>query len=512
VSAGLSAVRTKPNATADATRSTGECIASVMIARASPASMSRSTPRSSSATVSRRRARRAAYGLSAGVASTGTYAADFGVDEARAVGAEHVNFTKPVIGYMENFRGAPVGARVPNGYYERSTQQWVPDSDGRVVKVLSESDGIAALDVTGDGQPASAQTLTTLGIDDAELAKVAALYEPGQELWRVPTKHFSDWNYGPRIVGAALPAAAAWIKQTISDPCHATGSVIECENQTLGEDLALTGTGVGLHYRSDRVPGRSADRSTIDIPLTGASVPSGLLGVELRVDVAGRRFAWRATHAFAAEPNTSHRFVWDGKDAFGRTLQGAQRARISVGYVYATRYRSDAPSVDDTSRGFGVPPSGTAVEFSGLGGAGAAGTAWWQRPHITVWQPNDTTLGGFDARAAGLGGWTLTPHHQYDPVSRTLYRGDGSREAAQTVDRVINRFAGNGSSDPASTSGQQATQQSLHGPQGMAVGADGSVYIADFYNDVIRRVRPDGTITIAAGRQRPSFYQPRIQR
>ena len=45
-------------------------------------------------------------------------------------------------------------------------------------------------------------------------------------------------------------------------------------------------------------------------------------------------------------------------------------------------------------------------------------------------------------------------------------------------------------------------------PRGMDVGADGSVYIADFYNDVIRRVKPDGTMVIVAGRQRPRTTHP----
>ena len=142
--------------------------------------------------------------------------------------------------------------------------------------------------------------------------------------------------------------------------------------------------------------------------------------------------------------------------------------------------------------------------------AAAGHGEWWKRPHITVWKPNDTTIGGWDARAAGLGGWTLTPHHQYDPVSHVLYRGDGSRQATQTVDRVINAFAGNRVSGRARTRAvSRAPSRDCRTPSGMAVGADGSVYIADTANDVVRRVRPDGTMVIVAGRQRPSFYQPR---
>ena len=442
-----------------------------------------------------------------------TYAADFAIEEARAAGARHVHFSKPVIGYLENFRGAPVGARVPNGYYERSKGAWVPDSDGRVVKVLSETGAVAALDVAGTGQAASAATLGRLGIDDAELREVAALYEPGQELWRVPTRHFSDWNYGFTIVGAAQTPGSYMIKTPLDGPCTDSGSVIECESQTLGEDIALTGTGLGLHYRSDRMPGRVGEGRSIEIPLTDGEIPPGLVGVELEVEVAGRRFEWKEGRRFPAQPNMTHRFEWDGKDAFGRALQGAQRAKIRVGFVYEIVYRSDAVTDDDIRKGFGTPPEGARIfTFSttvggGPGGPGG-GVAVAERPKVTFWQQTDTTLGGWDARTAGLGGWTLSSHHQYDPVARKLYLGNGSRQSAQSLNRVIEPFAGTGSSNGGEPSGS-ATGQALFGAEGMDVGPDGSVYIADFYNDVIRRVRPDGDMEIVAGRKRPSFYQPR---
>ena len=47
------------------------------------------------------------------------------------------------------------------------------------------------------------------------------------------------------------------------DPTCQSGSVIECENQVLGENLGIAGTPFSLHYRSNRVPGyRAPSRST----------------------------------------------------------------------------------------------------------------------------------------------------------------------------------------------------------------------------------------------------------
>ena len=444
-----------------------------------------------------------------------TYAADFSVDEARAAGAEHVDFSKPVIGYLENFRHAPVGHRVPNGYYERETGQWVPDTDGRVVKVLSESGGVAALDVTGSGQAADAVALSALGIDEAELRKVADLYAPGQELWRVPIRHFSDWNFGFVLIGQVLKPADWLVDRLREHFCGTSGSVIECENQTLGEDVPVTGSGIELHYRSDRVPGRKQDRYAIDVPLIDDDVPTGLMGIDVQVEVAGRVFKHVGPDRLAPEPNQTYHFEWDGKDAFGRTLEGAQKAHIRVGYAYRIQYDSDPVSPEDQSKGFGVPPRGSAWSYFSIAvnpGGGSGGVAQAsqpaEQPTVTVWRDVDTTVGGFDARTAGLGGWTLSPHHQYDPVAKVLYRGDGTRQSSESVNREIERFAGFNNEAGQNGDGGPATSARLNGPGGMDVGPDGSVYVTEFYNDTVRRIWPDGTITRVAGIPREHFDQP----
>ncbi|MCI0634487.1 MAG: fibronectin type III domain-containing protein, partial [Actinobacteria bacterium] len=122
-------------------------------------------------------------------ASAYTYAVELSVDEAEALGAHTVTFSQPIAAYLENFLDLPVGEIVPSGYYDRRAGQWVPSSNGRAVRVVGESAGLALLDVTGDGIADSGATLTTLGITDVERAEVAALYDPGRSLWRVPVAH-----------------------------------------------------------------------------------------------------------------------------------------------------------------------------------------------------------------------------------------------------------------------------------------------------------------------------------
>jgi RHS repeat-associated protein len=45
-------------------------------------------------------------------------------------------------------------------------------------------------------------------------------------------------------------------EETIPDSCQASGSIIGCENQSLGEDIEVVGAPFALHYRSDRAAGR----------------------------------------------------------------------------------------------------------------------------------------------------------------------------------------------------------------------------------------------------------------
>src|SRR5205085_1162868 len=112
------------------------------------------------------------------------------------------------------------------------------------------------------------------------------------------------------------------------------GSVIECENQILGEDLSLAGTPFSLHYRSDRVIGYP--NNTVVIPVLDPSdpPPASLWGIEVMVDIAGQR--WRSA---VPRPYPSVvRYLWDGRDGDGRPVQGSMPAVVTVDYIYHSTY------------------------------------------------------------------------------------------------------------------------------------------------------------------------------
>ncbi|MFZ5531826.1 MAG: Ig-like domain-containing protein, partial [Pseudomonadota bacterium] len=409
-----------------------------------------------------------------------TYAVELSVDEAMAAGAKEVRFNQPVPVYVDNFLNFPVGGIVPVGYYDRDKAAWVPSDNGKVIKILAIANGSAQLDTDGDGAADDAAKLAALNITAAEQAQLATLYTAGKTLWRAPVTHFTpfDCNWPVKLPPDAIPPRQPEPGKDRSEdkPDCQGGSIIECQNQILGERLPVTGTPFSLNYRSDRVPGRKIS-STLEISLSGANIPGSVLGISLDISVAGRQFR----QTFARMPNQTYRFEWDGKDVYGRPLQGIQLAKVVISYRYAMDYVLPAFS----GRAFAV----ASAESRPIG---------W--PRVTGWllQEFYTTIVAPDARRQGLGGWGLDVHHVYSSVGQKLYLGDGGRRSAQSLSLMTDTVAGPGRSGFPGDGGP-ATAAGLYYPSGVAVDAQGNLYIADQFHHRIRQVTPDGLISTVAG-------------
>src|SRR5206468_1133825 len=96
-----------------------------------------------------------------------------------------------------------------------------------------------------------------------------------------------NFPYGPPPSAVPPNQPAPTTDNPKKDPCEGQGSVIEFQNQIMRQDIALVGTPIGLHYASDRVPGRKAAH-TLNIKMSGATVPPNVRGFELEVSVAGQ--------------------------------------------------------------------------------------------------------------------------------------------------------------------------------------------------------------------------------
>ncbi|BBO17806.1 conserved hypothetical protein [Candidatus Brocadia pituitae] len=217
------------------------------------------------------------------------------------------------------------------------------------------------------------------------------------------------------------------------------------------------------------MPGRKTAYS-LNIPLSGTSIPASLKSIELEVTVAGRIF----TESFAPAPNLTHLFTWDGNDAYGRTVQGTQPVTVRIGYTYQGVYQQ--------------------VERFGYNGNGIPITGDQTREEVTLWQEWKVAIGIWNNLSNGLGHWCLDVNHSYNPSDGSVYYGNGtSSKTKNKYGDTISSISG-GVGD-----GGQATAAKLLAPEGIVIGNDGSVYFADTWNHRIRRVGTDGIITTVAG-------------
>ncbi|HUU01404.1 MAG TPA: Ig-like domain-containing protein [Myxococcota bacterium] len=416
-----------------------------------------------------------------------TYAVDLIAEEVLAAGAKRLEFSQPIIFYVENFLNFSVGDRVPAAFYDRDESAWVPTPDGRIIKIVAIDNGLAELDV-GDEE-----TLAGLGITTNERIRLAELYGAGQSLWRVAVDHFSpfDCNWPYRCeedtTDAEEPTVCKKPKQQEpeveepeNDPCETNvGSSIECQNQVLGQRLPVIGTPFALTYHGNRVTGRRSGR-TLRIQVSGAEVPSALQEIVVIIDIMGQRHV----RSFPASPNQGFTFAWDGKDAYGRSLQGTFTCFVEIGYVYKVARTSTIFFPEAAT--FGIPGLGTpSLEI--------------MRQYITILQKFVKKLSAWDDKARGLGGWSIDVQHAFDPMGDILYLGDSTRRIA-AVESVIDTVAGTdavGSVPP--TDGALATDVFFPDLRDVALGPDGSFYMADRSLYRVFRVGPDGTIVTLAG-------------
>ncbi|MHB8425962.1 MAG: Ig-like domain-containing protein, partial [Gammaproteobacteria bacterium] len=421
-------------------------------------------------------------------ASAYTYAIDLSMDEAVAAGATSVQFNQPVMVYVNNFLGLPVGSGVPSGYYDSSKSTWVPSQDGLVIKILDiNAQGLADLDVDGSGTPATATQLTALGISDAERAQLAVTYKAGASLWRVPVTHFTAWDFNLGYSPTAdeeLPPEQPKNKNInppdTKDSNICPGCQINAQGQILGENIPITGTAYSLHY-SSQTP-LSISRHSENIAITTATVPTGLKRIELDIDIAGQHF----TETFGTAPNQNYTFTWNGLDAYGRTLTGPVTATFQLAYVYQVPYDV---FLENSYHGpwFGrTPPSGqTMAGFAHNGRNEVAATRQWTD---TFWS--------YAPNALGIDRWSIDVHNTFDPQTGTLYEGNGTVRQGSDINALVTTVAGNGTPG-VSGDGGPARQALVWDPADVKIAPDGSIYFS--MTGCVRKITPDGIIHTYAG-------------
>ncbi len=411
-------------------------------------------------------------------ASGYTYAVELSIDEALAVNATRVDFSQELPVYVDNFLDFPAGSIVPSGWYDREKGAWIASTNGRVVTIVSITNGRADLDIDGSGLAADAAALAALGIDEAEQEQLAELFVAGKSLWRTPVSHFTPWDYnwpsGPpsnaQEPSGREPEIEEERRPGREDEDDCIGCIISAQSQTLGEEVPLLGVPFNLHYRSDRVAGRK-DNFTVTVPLSGDDIPASVQAIELKIEVAGRVFE----ESFPALANQTATFTWDGLDVYGRALNAAN-AKITISYLYPQQYYPAEEDFEQSFAGFGASVTPIANRDS------------QSIALLKVWNKK---IGNLDliTQTAALGGWSLSVHHAYDPERQVFYGGDGGRRTATSVGSFVSTLWGSGQTGY-TPDGQLVGDMEF--PRSMLLAPDGSIYVNDF--DDLRKISPDGTI------------------
>ncbi len=455
-----------------------------------------------------------------------TYCVEFSVEEALQAGTREVRFDQPQPFYTDNFLGFPSGAAIPVGKYDETKGAWLAQENALVINIVDIQNDMAQLDTNNDGLADHPDTLALYHITDDELKSLAELYLPGQSVWRAEISHFCDIN-----ASTSYPDDFQNPNQTLrpnfgslvnGNGCNTSGSIIGIQDQTLGERIPVTGTDIFLNYRSDHMEGRLP---FVDIRLSDETLPGSVKRIELDIEVAGQKYHYE----YAPQTNLIHRFIWDRKDAYGRTLYGSQNLTANIQYIFDAFYSYNTTSCYQSwRRGIVCKTYRHTVAFEVSGN-----------------QQVTAEIGSSEIPTQEFGGWSSSIHHRYDLNSKKLIKGDGSTRTAENVcpvistvpkigenyttnwsirdvdvtadgslyvldesynkvycmrpDSTLSVVAGTSYSGPYNGDNIPATKAKLYHPYGIAVTPDGILYIADTYNHRIRKVDKNGIITTIAG-------------
>jgi RHS repeat-associated protein len=422
-----------------------------------------------------------------------TYCAEFSVD-----GAQRVRFEKPVTIWVDNFLGFDVGMAVPVGYYDRDRGVWVPEKNGRVVKLLdTNADEIVdALDSNGDDLPDDLNGNGDFS-DEVKGLEDPQKYQPGSTYWRVTVDHYTphDLNWAYRTIASLTPLIPHGPEGSISpnpysipsteganpeepinppDNIECINSYVENRGRIFHEDIPIPGTEISLHYASNRAEGF---RNGIIVPASGDTVPDGLKKIIVKVEVAGQTFE----QILNPLPNQKAEFVWDGLDSLGRKVTGIISANVNIGFVYNAVY---------------TVPTNLEQAFAAVG---RDLTSIMTRQEVTLWKKSDLEITVPPNKKHGTlaEGWTLSVQHQLDAKEPpTLYKGDGTIYTNNAV--IVKTVAGNGNAGYGGDGGL-AVETSIDTPSSVALDSIGNFYIASSSTNRILKVDTEGIITAVAG-------------
>ena len=446
-----------------------------------------------------------------------TFAVDLTLEELGP--RAKLTFNKTTYFYVDDFLDSPVGAFVPNGYYDYDLGRWVPSTDGIVMKVVAVTpEGLAQIDALADGQDTETDPVeleNRLGLTPEEREVLAQLYSDGRKFWRMPIDHLTPWDWNHAGVRLDPPPPEPAPDPFLANGCQpppahevANGSILNCPGRDLAEEIPIAGTDFSLRYDSHRSKANVAQGRTAVIKFPEqAEVPDGAIALVVKARVLGRTLVDLELPLLPTLPppydqDPSYTVTWDGLDAYGRPWAGLADLEYSISYRFNARYQAflaGGLTMLDAQESFGgsvcdprndpccANGGGTRVVGT-IAGRSATQSSLGFRRHIP--------LGASGVGPYGFGGWSLDQYHYYDARARALIRGDGYVVNGGGINAfgVVGGLESDGISSN-DLSGGSALKDITH-PRHLAVAPDGTVYFSVDLNgnQKIWRMNRDGAL------------------
>ncbi len=316
--------------------------------------------------------------------------------------------------------------------------------------------------------------------------KDSAAYPPGSEFWRMEISHFTphDFNFSVyEELRRALREIFPWLSDAEIDAlaelvlADCIGSYVKRDSRIFHDDILIPGTGLDLHYASNRVQGY---KPVIVVQASGDEVPSQIKRIIIELEIAGRTFTQELTEAPLS--NKTVEFVWDGLDALGRRVNTTTMGHLKVGYVYEAAY---------------MKSSDFAMAFANFGSEISTIPA---RSEAVLWQHRQVSVPRTPEAVGNIAdGWTVSAQHYMSPVdTTTLFKGYGVLEKSNIS--IVDTIAGNGlecwefGAEPL-----PATESPVPYPSAVLLDPEGNLYVASQGYPAIRKIDREGNIHIIAG-------------
>lgn len=264
----------------------------------------------------------------------------------------------------------------------------------------------------------------------------------------------SGTNWSIPVAGVAAVALAAAIGFGLARP-HSTPSeaVPPLQTAALQAPAVATGATLSAAVTSTR-PAAQPPRSQVAPSAAAPNSPTTIAPPQSIYSLAG------TTAGYADGPGTAARFEHPAGVAADR-----------AGYIYVTDYTNN--------RIRRISPSGTVETWAGSGLKGVRDGR------------------GMDAAFSAPWGEAIDP-------SGNLYISDGDGNTIRQVsrDRSVTTIVGSGAGGFADGPARSAA---FNHPSGLALDASGNLYVADYTNNRVRKIAPNGMVSTLAGNGAAGF-------